>query len=287
MTEAFILFKKQAQALLKEDGVNYAAKGIEVVELMANRYLEALEKNDQKAMNKYISGLMLRFWNSIAGEKDQDEAISQLYRALDYAFKYRAWQDPSKNISAQQAIKQCIKTIKRQDNYDNNLDKHKTNFNHTSLDIPMNDTDSTSAQSTVGDLVMDEADLEYRERSTAELAAIEMVQRYINNKKLVEAIILDTIAFNEVEKVTKKVVDGQDPDGKPRKFTQTYKEFWPYKCVQILSKLPADFAKDFGQKYSFNPVELDKALTAIRSATNQKLYRYLSKTLEDAKGTFA
>ena len=115
---------------------------------------------------------------------------------------------------------------------------------------------------------------------------------YYKNKNVLEVVrILENMSvidiFNEVEKVTKKVVEGLDPDGKPRKFTQTYKEFWPYRCVQILSKLPVDFAQDFGQKYSFNPVELDKALTAIRSATNQKLYRYLSKTLEDAKGTFA
>lgn len=285
MTESFILFKQQAKLLLDEDGIDYSEKGIEVVERMANGFLKAREAGDSRAMDKFISGLMLRFWNSTVGEPDPDEAVSQLYRSLEYAFKYKAWLDPTKNVSAQQAIKQCIKTIKRQDIYDNNLDKHKANFIHTSLDTPISESDNTSAQSTVGDLVMDEDDRDFRDRSEAETAAIALIQHYINNKKLVEAIILDTIAFNEVEKVTKKVVNGKDPDGKPRKFTQTYREFWPYRAVQILSKLPASFEADFSQKYHFNPVEFEKALAAIRSANNQKLYRYLRAALTEAKGT--
>ena len=78
MTEAFKLFKSQALLLKKEDGINYANPGIEVVEQMANGYLTAREHGDEIAMDKYISGLMLRFWNSVSREKDQDEACFQV-----------------------------------------------------------------------------------------------------------------------------------------------------------------------------------------------------------------
>ena len=46
-------------------------------------------------------------------------------------------------------------------------------------------------------------------------------------------------------------------------------------------------AKYFGENYNFNPVEFDKALAAIRAANNQKLYRYLDKTLLEAKTVFS
>ena len=57
--------------------------------------------------------------------------------------------------------------------------------------------------------------------------------------------------------------------------------------MQLLSKLPQDYASYFGENYRFNPVEFGKALEAIRNANNQKLYRYLKAALDDARGNFS
>jgi hypothetical protein len=113
-----------------------------------------------------------------------------------------------------------------------------------------------------------------------------MVQSCINKKKIVKAIILDTIAFNDVERETKTVIKGQDKDGNPTKETKIYKEFWPFRCVQILSTLPADYATYFKSHYHVLQPELEAALTAIRAANNQKLYRYLEKTLKGAREAY-
>jgi hypothetical protein len=113
-----------------------------------------------------------------------------------------------------------------------------------------------------------------------------MVQLYIDKKKLVEAIILDTIAFNETERVKKETTYTFDENGKKHRHTKTYREFWPFKAVQILSKLPTSYADYFGNTYNVNPIELDKALESVRAATNQKLYKYLDRTLADAKTVF-
>jgi hypothetical protein len=53
--------------------------------------------------------------------------------------------------------------------------------------------------------------------------------------------------------------------------------------VQILSKLPEDYAEQFRSKYKVVEKELDAAILAIRSANNQKIYRFLAKTLSGAK----
>ena len=300
MNDAYILFKKGAERLYLEDGVDYQEKGNAVVDLMADRYCAASDTGDEAAKDKYISGLMMRFWYTIgktmmkstALPLDFDDYVMMIYEALEYAFKYRAWQPktledgtkvPPKIGNASTAIHQCIETIRLQYHYDYNLDKHRANWDNISMDTPID----SEEKSTLGDTLVDE---DYEDASSSELgtsAAISMVQTYINRKKLVEAIILDTIAFNDVQRTTKQTVKDLDIEGNPRKYTKVYKEFWPYRCVQILSTLPADYATYFNRKYMVDAEEFDAALSAVRKANNQKLYRFLDKTLADARGVFA
>ena len=63
--------------------------------------------------------------------------------------------------------------------------------------------------------------------------------------------------------------------------------FWPFRCVQILSNLPEDYAEYFHQHYKVVEKEFEAALNTIRAANNQKLYRYLAKTLSGAKNIYA
>lgn len=290
MNEAQLIFKQQAQLLKTEDGVNYAEPGRDVIQLMLDRYCEAVDAGDQRQMNKYISGLMLRFWNKV-GEMmkkntglplDYDDYVSWLYEAIEYACKYRAWQDPTKNVNAQQAINMCVETIRKQHYYQFNLAKHRANYNAYSIDSQISDDDGAP---TLGDALVDEDDLADREHFEADATAKAIIQACINDKKLVEAIILDTIAHNNVERTTKKTVEYKDADGSTKKRVQVYREFWPYRCVQILSSLPETYTDYFGNKYVVNPVEFDKALEVIRNANNQKIYRMLRKCLSTAQAT--
>lgn len=300
MNDAYILFKKGAERLYLEDGVDYQEKGNAVVDLMADRYCLASDVGDEAAKDKYISGLMMRFWYTIGKTMmksatlplDFDDYVMMVYEALEYAFKYRAWQPktledgtkvPPKIGNASTAIHQCIETIRLQYHYDYNLDKHRANWDNISMDTPID----SEEKSTLGDTLIDE---DYEDTANSNLgtsAAISMVQTYINRNKLVEAIILDTIAFNDVQKTTKQTVKDLDIEGNSRKYTKVYKEFWPYRCVQILSTLPADYATYFNHKYMVNAEEFDAALSAVRKANNQKLYRFLDHTLADARGVFS
>ena len=290
MTErniAFEQFKATAKRLKAEEGVDYAEKGRDVIQLMLDRYCLAKDTNDEHRKNLYISGLMLRFWYVISKLQarspipglEYNDFMDWLYEAIEYACKYRAWQDPTKRVNAQQAINQCIETIRVQKYYDLNLQKNKVNQMTFSLDAEFDD----DGESTLLDTLVDEDYETEREYNEGAEAAYALVQSCINKKKLIEAIILDTIAFNDVQKVHKKVVKGVDFEGNPTKYTQTSSEFWSFRCVQILSNLPVDYASYFKKHYQVVEPELEAALAVIRAANNQKLYRYLDKTLKGAR----
>ena len=276
-----------ANILKEEDGIVYSASGRDVIQVMLDKYCEAKDNNDERNKNKYIAGLMLRFWYVISKLKerspiqglDYTDFYAWLYEAIEYACEYRAWQDPTKKINAQQAINQCIETIRSQHYYDLNLQKNKANINTYSLESPLDDDNKTTLLDTLADEELEELE---RQRD-GNSAAYDLIQTCINKKKLVEAIILDTIAFNDVQKVTKTVVKTVDDEGNSYKHTRQTSEFWPYKCVQILSNLPEDYATYFCEHYNVITEELFAALGAIRKANNQKLYKFLDKTIESTR----
>lgn len=289
MNSTFALFKNQADRLFEEYQVEYADKDPKVAAWM----LDTMDSTqDSHLRDLCAAGLMCRYWSvftkaKVGFEEDYDTKISYGWEAITYALKYKAWQDPVKKVNADQAIKQCIHTIFLQHNYNANLDKSRANYNSESLDIEMSDVFGGDSKVTLGDTLVDEDDLASRAQDEATESVRSLIQLYIDKKKLVEAIILDTIAFNETEKVTKKVVQQTDSEGTTKKYTQVYKEFWPFKAVQILSKLPTTYADYFGNTYNVNPIEFDKALATVRAATNQKLYKYLNAALQDARQVFS
>lgn len=284
---AFNSYKALAEQLKVEEGIDYAEKGRDVIQVMIDRYCLAKDTGDEHRKNLYIAGLMLRFWYTISKLQsrspipglDYDDFIGWLYDAIEYACKYRAWQNPEKKTNAQQAINQCIETIRVQKYYELNLQKNKINQLTISLDAEFDSPSETTLLDTLVD-----ADAEAtRELSEGAEVAHTLIQSCINKKKLVEAIILDTIAFNDAEKVTKKVVKSVDFEGNPTRYTQTTREFWKFRCVQLLGSLPQDYASYFKQHYQVVEPELEAALSAIKAANNQKLYRYLEKTLKGAR----
>lgn len=257
------------------------------IDELADSYCKAFDEKDELNKNIYFSALILRFWytiNKIAQKSpgmvlEYDEFFFWLAEAIQYACKYRAWQKTDKKVNAQQAINQCIETIRLQHYYQANLDKHKANFSTISLDAPIGD--DNDSETTPLDLIEDEASELDKDRFNAEM----LVQNFINNKKLVEAIILDTIAFNDCQKYSKKAKEEKDDDGNVRKVTHQYSQFWPYRVVQILAKLPANYLEYFTDKYEIVTEEFEAALNAVRNANNQKLYQYVNSAVKSLKMT--
>lgn len=257
------------------------------IDELADAYCDAVDSGDTVLKDIYISALILRFWytidkmykaNKVAPSLEHEDFFEWLYEAIEYACKYRGWRDPSKNLNAQQCINKCIDTIKLQKYYDLRLDKRKAVNYSCSMETPLGD----DSGKTIGDMLEAE---EYVDDHSSD-DAILLVQSYINRNKIIEAILLDNIAFNDVQKHAKKTIKVVNPDGETTKYVEHSSEFWPYRLIQIVSKLPATYKNSFMSRYNISEDKLVAILEVIDKANNQKLYRYLDKTLAELRTSY-
>lgn len=257
------------------------------IDELADAYCDAVDSGDTVLKDIYISALILRFWytidkmykaNKVAPSLEHEDFFEWLYEAIEYACKYRGWRDPSKNLNAQQCINKCIDTIKLQKYYDLRLDKRKAVNHSCSMETPLGD----DSGKTIGDMLEAE---EYVDDHSSD-DAILLVQSYINRNKIIEAILLDNIAFNDVQKHSKKTIKTVNPDGETIKYVEHSSEFWPYRLIQIVSKLPATYKNSFMSRYNISEDKLVAILEVIDKANNQKLYRYLDKTLAELRTSY-
>lgn len=281
---------------IKRDLIDCAKKLVKpyesyTIDELADAYCDACDSNNTDLKDIYISALILRFWykidkmyksNTVAPCLDYEDFYEWLYEAIEYACKYRGWRDTTKNLNAQQCINKCIETIKLQKYYDLRLDKKKAVNFCTSMDAPICG-DSDDEAKTLGDML--EAEDACYDSSVAD--AIMLVQGYINRNKIIEAILIDNIVFNDVQKHFKKVIKTQNADGETYRYTEHSSEFWPYKLVQIVSKLPTTYKRHFMERYHISEEKLSAVLEVIDRSNNQKLYRFLAKTLEELKVSYA
>lgn len=260
------------------------------IDELANAYCDAVDNNQEVLKNMYISALILRFWytidkmyksNTVAPCLEHEDFFWWLYEAIEYACKYRGWRDPAKKLNAQQCINKCINTIQLQKYYDLRLDKKKTVNFCTSMDAPIGG-DGDDAAKTIGDLL--EAEGAVDDHSTDDV--IMLVQNYINKNMIIEAILIDNIAFNDVQKHHKKTVKTVNCDGESYKYTDFSSEFWPYKLIQIVSKLPATYKTSFMKKYNISDEKLTAVLEALDKTNNQKLYKYLDRCLTELRASY-
>lgn len=258
------------------------------IDELADAYCDAVDNNNELLKNIYISALVLRFWftidkmykaNKVAPTLEHEDFFEWLYEAIEYACKYRGWRDPAKNLNAQQCINKCIDTIKLQKYYNLRLDKRKAVNHCYSMETPLGD----ESRNTIGDML--EAEEYVDDHSAAD--AISLVQSYIDCNKIIEAILLDNIAFNDTQKYTKKIVKTVNPDGKPVTYVEHSSEFWAYRLIQIVSKLPSTYKNSFMNRYNISEEKLTAILDVIDKANNQKLYQYLRLTLNELRASYA
>ena len=280
----------------KQDLIEQARKLVKPYETysideLANAYCDATDSKNETLKDIYISALILRFWytidkmykaNTVAPCLEYEDFFWWLYEAIEYACKYRGWRDTTKKLNAQQCINKCIETIKLQKYYDLRLDKHKSINYCTSMDASIGGDDDDSAK-TLGDTL--ESDDVIDDFSSDDVMTL--VQSYINRNKVVEAIIIDTIAFNDVQRHFKKTIKTVDSNGDVYRYTEHSSEFWPYKLVQIVSKLPATYKSSFMRRYHISDEKLTSVLDIIERANNQKLYKYLYKCLDELRVSYA
>ena len=292
-SQLFNNFKNYATQLELELGIKYDAKPYkDTIRTMLDGYCKAMDEGDEHLKNLYISGLILRHWDKVKKlaltcpniDLQGEDFVEWVYEAIMYACKYRKWQKDEK-VNAQQCINQCIETIRKQHYYNYNLDKNRANYNNASFDTPIGDEGNNGTQRTLIDTIADEnAEREARMADSATTAR-QIIQTFINKNKIVEAIIMDIIAFGDTEKVTKQIKQGVDENGEEIKYTTYTHEFWKFKAVQILSNLSDDYQRYFVDNYLVKTPALDAALNVLKKANNQKIYKEMENALKYARSS--
>lgn len=263
------------------------------VDILADGLCDAKDSDDAEMANRYTAALLLRFWNKIDQLRrkspniglDYEDFFGWLWEAIEYACKYRAWRNPEKHVNAQQAINQCIETIRLQHYYEMNLDKHRANYNMAYLDAPI--AEDGEAVSLADTLVAEESEENYSVASHFD--AETLIKQYAHSGKLVDAILLDTIAFHDVApiKTSKRVVKYTNDEGETIKYTEHSSEFWPYLLVRNINDISESYVQYFVQRYSVPVESFTHAFNKLRAANNQKIYRWLSRTKESLASVLA
>ena len=260
------------------------------IDELANAYCAAKATNNESHKNIYGSALMLRFWYQIlklqasnSGVKcwDLTDHFGTVYDGIELACTYKGWQDPTKNLNAQQCINKCINTILLRKLYDLRLDKNKTVNYCTSLETPVCGGEGDNSTKTLGDVIESPNGID---ESSTDISLL--VQNYINRNKIIEAILIDNIAFNDAQKYSKKTVKTTNADGEPYSYTEYSSEFWPYRLVQLVSKLPDTYKSYFMTRYKISEDKLSTVLNVIDKTPNQKLYKYLKSTLNELRASY-
>jgi len=258
---------------------------INITEL-ADKYCEAFDAKDEEAKDIYFSALILRFWHRITNLPKENPTLNLDYvdcwewivAAISMACQpdARAWQKDSK-LNAQQTISQILSTrFVAQAFYESNLKKNKGNRNLVNLDETIGiDEDGN----TFGDLLADTKTSSLNDMSGTR----GLIQEYINRNKLIEAIILDNIAFKDPFKYEKETIKYTDEDGIEQKYTEYYLTFWDFQLVKDLDELNTEYQEYFMANYNIMKKPFMAALDAIRKANNTKRRKYLTAVLNALK----
>lgn len=261
------------------------------VQVHADGYHNAILSGDKRLAGAHLSAIILRGWYNI--EKiyqkcknivgfDREDALARYQDCVLQALNEAAWLDETKKLTAQQCINRKIKTRGwAAVLYEANLQKNKGCVNLQSLDEPISGEEDRELTllDTIEDEHSDLADVDANGFAQA------LIQKFVNKNKVIEAIIMDTIAFHNFDKMTKTVNKTISPEGKTVKTTTEYHEFSPRQCVKYLSALPTDYAKYFSQKYIVKEPIVEAAVAKVRASNNQKLYKYLRAALDYSRAT--
>ena len=186
---------------------------------LANGYCDAEEAGDETKRNQYYSALMLRYWykiykyidNSKSCRLEDVDFISWLSEAISAALYYKSWRHPGKAVSndkkaVDKIINRCCSSVRLIHYQEFNKDKRKINFLTQSIEEDKDKYGNASKSTAVS----------YDNENSF---VTDLVDMYVRENKILEAIIVDFIGFQDVLKQQKtsfvqieNVIDEEDPD---------------------------------------------------------------------------
>lgn len=259
---------------------------------LANGYCDADEAGDDIKRSQYLSALMLRYWykiyewykNSSTLRLEIEDYVYWLADAFDLAFKYRRWRDPKDKLyndpnGPDKVFKKACATIRVRAYYNANLDKRKINYLVDSLDASIE---------ACGDAVENNSKLieDYSKGSPIK----DIIALLIKQNKIIDALIIDGIAFHNSTKVIKTVNKKVNALNEAEKSISYCHSFSQRLLTQHLKEIAGSSGLErknlisyFENSYDLNTSELDTAFSKITTLSSNQLSNKIKKLLDSIK----
>lgn len=258
---------------------------------LAEGYVKAEKENNKYLVDAYFSAIVLRYWFKIfkwmqdsrsTGLRDID-FVDWLVDAIMYGLNHKSWLDPTKAVyndpnGFDKVINQCCESERLIIYQSLNKDKRKANVYINSLDQQIEEN---------GDAASVYTNAVYNPETGR--GAKDLVLTFIKENKLVEAMILDTIARQdsfkeEKEKDYKYELDEETGRTNVTKNYKVTTTFDPRKVVKHLTSIDQNFMTSyFNLEYELDEEKGKEILDKVKGISNSKLYTMIKKTLIEVK----
>lgn len=243
---------------------------------LATAYCEAFDQKNYVLSDRYFSCLMYSYFymihtlyrTSLSLGLDEADFVDWVYEGLQMGLKYRGWLDPKMKVStykngAEVVFNRCFFSV-RQRKYENaNRDKRSINYNT----IPL-----TSILDEYGDIDesrVDDLDDIY---DTPEYSRCDdVIKHCINKHNLINAIIVDSIAYRDVCKTGRvKNEARQETSNKNR-------------LNNYISSLNDDYIKYFSSKYRVDTKDITSTIDKIKLLKPSKRLKLINTSLDSLR----
>lgn len=248
-----------------------------------DQFIAAREAGDEALMQQLDACLMLKHQNDVVKMADKvkttglytvEDCQSEVWRCIHVGINQWAAMPAEKKAktNAMAVIATCIACRgAAQIMVESNSDGNKAFATAVSMDQPMS-KGSDEADSLL-DVVAGSVD--EAAETMQNLNARRLVQRCIDKQKLIEAIVLDTIQFDECYKETKKQSSYVNEEGEEIKYASYSREHSDRFTVRALTNLPEGYGDYFEGTYDVDHAAFEATLERIRSVDSSKLYKFV------------
>lgn len=264
---------------------------------LANAYCDAEESNNIRLRDHFFSTLMCKYSYMVPLLYSRRESvlmrlkIEEFYwwvvEALQKGLKYRRWRNPEfKELynnpnGAETVFNRCFYSVEKGYYKYYNQDCRKINYISGSLEDVFEvgpDGDEVSYLGTVEDPNSNVED--YWKEDLCKT----LVQDYIDKGKVLQAVIIDGISYQDTfTNYKKSYTKGIDLMGNEIKVKITQEEFSPTKLVKHLNSLDDTFIKYFIETYDISKDTLKQCVNEIVGSRNSKLHTSINSTLEELR----
>lgn len=257
---------------------------------LANGYCDAEEAHDEEKRNGYYAALMCKYWYMIPYMYKNckslvemlsltlEDLVAWLDESLEFAFRWRRWRDPSNPLSKNPkgpeiVINRCIFSTQKRWYAYYNKDKRRINCYAYSLE----ESFEVHGDAADGYGVIDgTASIDYCHN---------LIQNWLDANKIMEALIVDCICYQDVFKATSKKTKTNELDKyrHPIVYTQIVTSFSNKKLIDHLLDLDDRFVDYFTANYAIDKEVLLQKTNKFKVLSRPQLANLVKKCMTQLK----